>query len=348
MKTKKIVLEFNALNTKDKLNFKCNGRPGISIVREAQAKLLNKKSDLRYKIVQNLKSSFAYKIYPRASREEYYSHDHTIRYDKYVLVEREKMREKELELAKAIDKKTGRIRELFYLGMLTKDLPKKIGDWYFQSVEEVDEDWDYYSKSWHNSYGPKKTTDRYVIFKKWDKKKRIEMKVNVNSFERGDWLAKAVVDAGIVDKKIKSKFNLKIRLKSCYDANFIKEKRGFKFYERTLAAAVIDYVVESPCGTIYHDANRENLISGIQKKILAKIDSLEIPGSKLISLDLVKKLGFCEQGINEFCEIYGLNKLKKYSAEQIAERLRTNFNAAKPFLNELKTLAEKLDYNFSM
>jgi hypothetical protein len=157
---------------------------------------------------------------------------------------------------------------------------------------------------------------------------------------RGDWMAAAVVAVGLFPKKAHT--TLAIRLNKAYDARLVAEKRGFKFYQRTLLGADFDWVIVSPMGMTFHSKNRSDLIAGLRNKTSAAV--LKLPGATRINWSTVRKLGFCESGIRAFCETFGLNYKGEYHPQEIERVVRADPVAAAPFMNELRTLSNAINY----
>ena len=120
------------------------------------------------------------------------------------------------------------------------------------------------------------------------------------------------------------------------------EKRGYKFYQRTLLGKPVDYVVISPFGMTYHDSNKSNLLSGLRTKTRAQ--AAKMPDNQLINWSVCKKLGFCNEGITAFCDDFGLSAKKTYHAKEIERAVRSKIDLVAPYLAELKTLANAVNY----
>lgn len=214
---------------------------------------------------------------------------------------------------------------------------EKIGNWELSTSQNVDEDRNYYSKAWHRCHGPKRTiSDRTLTIKNLSWKKKI-LTFPLKSFA-GDFVARSVCEAGLEPKK--SKGSMKIRLHRAYDAIFLESKRGYKFFSRTLLGSHYDYVIVSPLGMTYHSESREFLISGLHNKI--RKQSRKLNGK--IDFELCKKLGFCESGIREFCEIFNFSLKGKYFPSDIEAAVRNDPSNAGAFMRELKILSSALNY----
>ncbi len=215
----------------------------------------------------------------------------------------------------------------------------KIGKWTVESYQDGEWNNDKYAKSWHRIYGGVfEINTRQLIFTKPHGRGKIKRVINLSGW-RGDFLARAVIEAGLAPKE--SKYSLKIRINKAFDAKLLYTKRGYKFYSRTILDDHADYVIESPMGMIYHDDDKSKLIAGLHKKI--RNQTLKLRG-KLIDWKKCKALGFCDSGIKSFCDTFGFSIRGKYTTDQIEHAVRNNINAAAPFVRELKILSEAIGY----
>lgn len=218
-----------------------------------------------------------------------------------------------------------------------------VGNWTITTSQDIDANRNYYSKAWHRKYGAKFTvSNRQITFTRPHGRGTLTKTMKLKSWS-GDYVARAVIEFGLEPKR--PKFPLSIRLNKAYDATFLREKHGFKFYARTLLGEVVDYVIVSPLGTTYHDDIENNLTKGLRKKIKNRARKLR---GELIDWTVCKKLGFCDSGLKEFCNLYGLNTRSIYTPEEIERVIRKRPKLATPFLSELKTLARAVNYQFTM
>ncbi len=360
---KPVVKEYNSLSRiSEKLTFDPSGRPGASVVRDDQERLKQKQAKYHLRVCAQLGQDVYARtgIMGRTILSPYVYSNGSIRpfsepsVSKSTVQRWEKNRHAERQakvdefLARislqVTDTDQGSPRELFNLPIgadLGSHGVHALGrGWYYRQLEDESYDRDRYSKSWHRKYGAvREISNRRVVFKRMTKR---GPQIKTVSFDgwRGDWLAKAVIEAGLAPSR-QSMPSLKIRLNKAYDAKLLYTKRGYTWYARTLVDHVIDYVIVSPLGMIYHDANKSNLIRGLHKKIRSQ--ALKIKGH-LIDWAKCKSLGFCDIGLNEFCDIYGFNPKGRYSASEIEEAVRDNPKPAWKFLDELKILANAINY----
>lgn len=222
-----------------------------------------------------------------------------------------------------------------YLNLTEGGEAKEIGVWTAKAWEEVKLDYNYYSKAWHRSYGPKKTvTGRYVRFtSKGGKTKIVEL-----ASWAGNWQLKALAEAGIVKPR---KGQMKIRLNAVFDIKVVKKERGYKLYQRTLKGQHVDYCIVSPMGATFHAESWKECLKGLTAKRKARIREK----TATVSLSLCKKLGFCDTGIQEFCSVFGFNLKKTYTPAEVHQAVMGNPHAARPFMAELKSLADAVGFS---
>jgi hypothetical protein len=226
-------------------------------------------------------------------------------------------------------------------GSITKSTATA-GVWTLTTTQVVEEDRNYYSKSWHRSHGPKFTVQsRAITLSRKHGRGVMSRSVSLDSWS-GDYIAKAVNELGLAPKH--PKLPLSVRLNKAYDAKLIKTLRGHKIYARTLLGEHCDYVIIAPMGTVYHDSVYKNLVKGLYKKIRAAASRVNF-GDGLVNWDACRKLGFCKAGISSFCSDFGFNPKKEYSPSDIEKVVRNNPALAMPYLAELKTLATAYNYS---
>jgi len=215
----------------------------------------------------------------------------------------------------------------------------QVGAWTITTEQDIDEDRNYYSKAWHRQYGPKRTiSNRRITFERpWGKGTR-SVTHPLKSWS-GNFVEAAIVAEGLAPKKAHTP--LSVRLSKAYDAALIAEKRGYKIYRRTLLGKAFDWVIVSPLGMTYHDADRSKLVQGLHEKIRHQTRKLK----GLIDWTACKKLGFCDSGIREFCSIFGLSPKESYTPQEVEAAVRQKPECAAPFVAELCTLSKSIGYN---
>lgn len=220
-----------------------------------------------------------------------------------------------------------------------------LAGWNITVHQSVSEDWEYYSKSWHNSHGPKRTVEsRYILFRNAKETQRVE----VNSFA-GNYLFSAIIDLLKVQKpKIKKAIRdeiknfLAVQLNPYFDIEIIKKIGKIIICERKFAGEHYDYCITDGKNT-FHDFSNENLVSGLKAKIqlaaIAEAKRLEAENEVLTAEIASRKYGFCYTGISEFAALNGLDYEGSYTVKQIREAViqKRKLNCKK-FQKELKTI----------
>ena len=221
----------------------------------------------------------------------------------------------------------------------------QIGKFIFTKLELVEWNYSKYSKTWHRKYGGiKEVSERRVKIEKIDKRakggKKLLAIVNFDAW-RGNILLSAIKLSGLFPAP-KSKANLAIRLDKQYDAAVTRQIGNIKIWKRTLLGEVVDY-----CAVLnnitYHDKSPKLAISGLNKKLKAVVTKKNHP----ITYKLCRDLGFCNIGINQFCEAFNLDIEGSYSPDYINDLIKNNIDA-KPFSLELETVGRVLNYKFSI
>lgn len=323
----KAIQEYQALSSiKDKLNFDPSGRPGAPAIREDQERLIEKRDRLHRRVLINLGSPHI--IFRRETPEQ----SHNRRFAQYIL------RQHCLALTER-DEREGYPRKLLDLDLETTK-PVQVGPWFVKVQTFEDKDYSYYSKSWHNRYGPKVTVTHIITFARMYRGKPKVLRHYPTALT-GDYIANAAIALGIA-KPVKSKHPLKLRLKKEFDVKLIGREGDNKIYSRALLGTHWDYVIQSPNGVVYHDSDKSKLLAGLQEKIEAKQAKEARKG--LVTWNDCKKLGFCDAGLQTFCETFGFDPDGAYSPSEIEKRVAGNPAAATPYLDELRTLANAYNY----
>jgi hypothetical protein len=210
-----------------------------------------------------------------------------------------------------------------------------IGGWTVTAWQEVEKNWKFYSKAWHNSHGPKITvTGRFVRFTSPTGKKT--KTVELDGW-RGNWQVKALLAAGLVKPR---KGQINIRLNEAFDIKHVESRRGYKLFERTLKGEHVDYCLVSPLGLTYHGESWAECLKGLKQKRRAQ----ERKTTASIDWSFVRGLGFCQDGIKEFCSVFGFNLKGSYTPNEVYQAVIANPSAAQPFESELKTLANVVGF----
>ncbi len=233
-----------------------------------------------------------------------------------------------------------------------------VSGYFWSTRTQTHDDWHAYSKQYHARYGPKRTVvGRSVTFAKLTGKfdearhvggnglgiRQLEVSetitIELDSF-RGNWLLDAAIKAGILQS---NETLMNARLHAAYTLESYKETDTINVYKRYLGDIFVDYVVTGKGkfkAMTYHHKHSVPAVEGWRKKLERyKNDNLE--KSKLVTVKLAKKLGFCNEGIKQFARDTGLNT-------QFAYELQTVLGAAiaagvdKKYQYELDQLARNI------
>jgi hypothetical protein len=212
---------------------------------------------------------------------------------------------------------------------------RMIGGWIATAWQEEEKDWSFYSKAWHRSHGPKVTiTGRFVRFTSPTGKK--VKTVELDGW-RGNWQAKALLASGLVKPK---KGQMHLRLNEAFDIKIVEKRREYKLYERTLKGEHVDYCLVSPLGMTYHAESFAACLKGLKRKRRAQ----RRKSAATISWDFCRGLGFCKEGIKEFCSVFGFSLGESYTPKEVYEAIALNPLKAASFESELKTLAHVVGF----
>ena len=166
-------------------------------------------------------------------------------------------------------------------------------------------DWNYYSKNYKH---PKITVyGRKVTFEK----KGYIKTVDLDNFN-GDFLLKAYVKAFKVKAYKQKGFARKVQLNDYLRTKKIRCIGNVELWERTINKAHYDYcaVINK---TTYHAFTKKEALSGLKKKINAKIKK----EMEVISKKTGYNLGFCETGMKSFCEDNDLDLEGSYTRAEL-------------------------------
>ena len=219
----------------------------------------------------------------------------------------------------------------------------RIGDWIISSMEDVSYDNNYYSKTWHRAHGGKKSVDaRIVQIRKWTPEGIINKDSHISTWA-GNWLINGLVNAGIVTPVKLPKSLKSVQLNTAFNVRLIRTVLGVSVYERTFADCHYDYCAVAGNVT-FHGSSIRDCLKGLHKKTTEIKIAKETP----INWDLCKSLGFCDTGIEEFCSDFGLDLKGNYSPEKINDIVKTDLSKASKYEQELKKVAQVLNYSISI
>lgn len=194
----------------------------------------------------------------------------------------------------------------------------RFGEYYITVTQDVSEDWEAYSKSWHSAHGPKRTVEsRDVNFYKDGK---FESSASVNSFA-GNYLINAIVSKFNLQKIKVQKELKKVQLIDQAEVILVRNILSTKIYKRILAGADLDFCAVHG-GETFHAATISKAIAGLQKKLKAE----KYFEREMISKEDGFKLGFCETGMKSFCEDNNLNYEGEYSRKDLRNIAVSNRN----------------------
>ena len=211
-----------------------------------------------------------------------------------------------------------------------------IGGWTAIAWQEQESDYNYYSKAWHRAHGAKITvTGRFVRFTSPSGKK--VKTVELESW-RGNWQMKALVESGLVKAQSGA---MNIRLNSACEIKQIGKRLGVTFYARSLKGEHLDYCAVSALGMTYHAASPIACVRGLKLKQA----TIERKQAAVINWAFLRKLGFCQEGIKEFCYLFGFELSQSVTPQEVYDQVMTDRQAAAPFAAELRKLAEVVGFD---
>jgi len=309
----------------DKLNYDATKKRDAVNIRADQDRLK--------KIIKKFKNNINSANH-RPARSEYEKRRRLYNY-------KEQLKQAEL---KKIDDKEGSPRQILGLDLESNKF-KKLGTWFYIVVDDLYYLNNYYSKRWHRLHGGKPVHSRSIKFGRMHRNKIQLHKLELNNFA-GNFVLRAAKKLQLFNDVKNSKYTLSVRLDPIFDAKLVEKNKDYKIYKRTLEGVIYDYViVDVNENTTYHDSNYNNLKNGLAAKQAAKKDVLK--KSELINIERCKKLGFCNDGINSFCDLFNLNINETYNANALKNIINNSKISAHRFENELKTLAKSVSKNFS-
>lgn len=211
-----------------------------------------------------------------------------------------------------------------------------VNGWYITVHHTQTEDWDYYAKSYNR---PKITVERrWVNFFKNGK----NIEHEVSSFA-GNYLFNAIIEVlklkpATLSKKVKTDLgkNLKkVQLNKYFKVINSGSKLGFHFYKRTFANDFYDYVVIDKHNNTYHAATKLACVQGLK----VKLNTIAAFDNEIITQQTARQLGFCEFGINSFCQDNNIHVDEAYTRIELRNIVVNNrkINCQK-YAHELKQL----------
>ena len=196
-----------------------------------------------------------------------------------------------------------------------------VGPYAFQAEEEVEKDWNYYSKS----YGfPKVTvTGRYVTaFKNGKMIRRIEL----DSF-RGNWMIDTIAHVLDLTPPKVSKELRKFQITKWTDVQRSVCKDGYQIFKLMLSKYVVGHVAYDKANDIhYHADTIKDAVAGLKSKVKKVLEDRkadeEMSAIKWTAKQLNAKYGFCWPGMTEFANACGIDRDKEYTVKQLREAVK--------------------------
>ena len=183
---------------------------------------------------------------------------------------------------------------------------------YITASETEGKDWDFYSKAWHRTHGPKR----------WIESRELHIhqpgKGKIASIPVERWGAKNIVEALAayfnIPKQSCPKGRKPVQLNDYFSIRLDHRINGYEIYERLFDDAHVDWCIfDTKTKYTFHSENQEDLISGLRNKLQAKLDH---------ELGIITKatgfaLGFCETGMRNFCTDNNLDFDGEYSRRDL-------------------------------
>lgn len=202
----------------------------------------------------------------------------------------------------------------------TKDDNVLLYPYSFVPHEEVDEDWECYSKAWHRAHGPKRTvTDREVRVYKWGKG-LIQM-IELSKWKPGFMVEVVAQVLGLQQPKVEKSLR-KFQPSPWVDVKRSVKRNGIQFYNLTMGKYTVGVVAyDESCDIHYHGETKETALDGLRKK-KEKLDSDKqrwaMEGSALLNAsEAHDRWGFCWPGMTEFANAIGFDVDGSYTVAQL-------------------------------
>jgi hypothetical protein len=192
----------------------------------------------------------------------------------------------------------------------------------FMAYEDVDEDWEYYSKAWHSAHGPKRTVvGREVRVYKYGQGR-------IDTIELAKWKPGFMVEMvaqvlGLQQPKMEKQLR-KFQPSPWVDVKRSVKRDGVQFYNLTMGKYTVGVVAYDEQRDIhFHADTREAALDGLRKKI----DKIEADKKlKAMEADAVltadyahNRWGFCWPGMTEFADAVGFDIDGSYTVAQLRE-----------------------------
>lgn len=195
----------------------------------------------------------------------------------------------------------------------------------FKPIEDVEEDWEYYSKAWHQAHGPKRTiTGREVRVYQYGKGR-------IRTIELPKWKPGFMVEVvaqvlGLQQPKVDKSLR-KFQVSPWVNVKRSVKRNGIQFYNLTMGKYTVGVVAyDEQRGIHYHADTKEAAIAGLNDKI-AKMEAEEkraaMEANAVLTANLAhNRWGFCWPGMTEFANAIGFDLNGSYTVAQLREAVR--------------------------
>jgi hypothetical protein len=217
----------------------------------------------------------------------------------------------------------------------------RIRDWWISAEQRESRSRSAYSKTWHRQHGPKVTvTGRIVRIRRFDPAAgKVENRdVRIDSW-RGNWLLGAVIEAGIVAPvKVPAKLR-PVQLHPAFAVEPVRTLGGVAIYRRLLGGQPYDFCVLWH-GLAYHAETPRECLKGLRQKL----QEVERRENAPIDWALCKSLGFCDEGLRQFCRDFDLDPKGRYMPEELRAAVEKDLSSAAKYREELHKIARTVGY----
>jgi hypothetical protein len=226
-----------------------------------------------------------------------------------------------------------------------------------ESWGKITEEWHFYAHESYtlekqiikgSTYIVKKVYEREVIFSNG----KITKVIPISKWQ-GYWLILAGLKAGILKEDNSQK--KVIQMNSSAKVEELESVGNIKVYKLSIGSLFWQYAVEKlppytglKKAVIYHAHTMEEALSGLEAKLILLLPSkkvLKFDGRKsgnIITREDCLALGFCKNGIDSFCNDYGISEINSIGAVKLLNIVKKKpFGLAMPYLDELQVIMQK-------
>ena len=193
-----------------------------------------------------------------------------------------------------------------------------IGNYAFVATEDVEKDWNYYSKS----YKFPKVTVHARNIDVYKKGKGLVKTYQVDRWTPG-FMVEIVAQHMKIEKPAVAKSLRRFQSNKFYDVKRTKSCGGFAMYKQLLGKHVIGYVAYNKHTDLhFHATTAEEALNGLKEKIVKFEKQTKIDQSTILSAEFCNKnYGFCYPGMSEFAEAIGAAITDHLSVKELKERI---------------------------